>query len=79
MTGDKNTREIIQGVGRTWIEDVDVHPLHPQCAHTTHTHTGRMVLVTQGLRLTRRTPHHDLRPLFKGVRDERCCEDRLNM
>lgn len=26
---------IIQGVGRTWIEDVDVHPLHP---HNTHTY-----------------------------------------
>lgn len=58
-------------------------PLHALSGHM-HYHTqapttGRMVLVTQGLHLTRRTPHHDVRPLFKGVRDERRCEDRLNM
>lgn len=33
--------------------------------------TGRMARSTQGFNLTRRTSHHDARPLFNGVRDER--------
>lgn len=86
----KNTKLLWQCETQRREQDLDViwwrwrrcPPLHPLSEHA-HKHAqapaGRMVLVTQGLHLTRRTPHHDVRPLFKGVRDECRCKDRLNM
>lgn len=68
--------KIIQNVGKG-LDCTNICPLcHAPCVLI---HTGRMVLVTQGLCLTHRTPQHDLQPLFKGVGDERHCKDQLNM